>query len=910
MILSCRLLYMLAVVGCVWHYACGDESVSPPFGIAKRIPWTNSKMVGSPDPPLPYVTSPALAGIQWDRPIYAKQEPHSDQLLVIQQGGESDRHAKLLLVKDRPDVTETQLLLEIPKRLVYGMEFHPDYPKNGYIYLFSNGPTGSPERQNRISRFTVSGLDGRRKCDLDSEQVVIEWKSMGHDGGDLVFGQDGMLYITSGDGTSDSDQWLSAQDPSNLLGGVLRIDIRNAKSGQAYTIPSDNPFVDVPGARGELWVIGLRNPWRMSIDSRTGHIWVGNNGQDLWETAHLLGRGENYGWSVYEGSHPFYPRRELGPGKLTPPTLEHHHRKARSLTGGVVYHGQKFPDLVGCYIYGDYGTGKIWAARHDGTRLESNWEIADTPFQIVGFSNSHRGELLIIDHLTGLHRLVVNPRMSDADDLPVFPKKLSSTGLYASVSDHRMAPGVIPFSVNAPAWNDGAMVERFLAVPGELEIGYTSDRGWNFPEGSVLVQTLTMPHAIDENSNVARRRIETRILLRQQGEWAGYSYRWNEEQTDADLVGSDGANLSLRVAKRAANLGSIERSGGTETQMWRIPSRSECMSCHSRAVNFVLGMTEAQMNRSHRYGDIEDNQIRTLNHIGIFALKQEGPYESRRRLVNPYDSSRDSGADLQARAKSYLAVNCSGCHVEAGGGNARMELSYSRSLDQMRIVSQYPQHDTFGIAQPQIVAPGEPERSVLLRRVSRRGRGQMPPLGTNSVDTDAVDLLRTWIESMKPDRPFVREWSKGNLAAFAEINPDRTDELGKQAFSKAGCAQCHGIGGTRGGGIGPDLTDLGGRQKLSQVIDSIVNPSAIIDKKYASTVITTVDGTIFQGRVESDDEDSLVLRGTDSFASPVTIPKASIDQRSLSTVSTMPVGTLNCLEEQEVRALLAYLMGQ
>ena len=204
-----------------------------------------------------------------------------------------------------------------------------------------------------------------------SEQVIIEWHSEGHDGGGLVFGHDGMLYISTGDGTTDSDGWVSGQDLSELLGGVLRIDVDHPNGTQAYSVPNDNPFVGMKDARPENWAYGLRNPWRMCIDQKTGRIWAGNNGQDLWETVHLIRRGENYGWSVYEGSHPFYLNRKPGPTPPVPPTIEHSHAEFRSLTGGVVYYGAKFPELNGVYVYGDYSSGEIWGARHDGSRVTS-----------------------------------------------------------------------------------------------------------------------------------------------------------------------------------------------------------------------------------------------------------------------------------------------------------------------------------------------------------------------------------------------------------------------------------------------------------------------------------------------------------------------------------------------------------
>src|SRR6185369_14217216 len=410
-----------------------------PFGIDHRIPLTTSHVIGSPEPPLPYTVEKTFTKIKWQSPIYVASEPDSDSLLIVQQNGEKEKPSRILRVHDDPNTDQVETFLEVSNRLVYSVTFHPGYRTNGYLFVFSNGPTPETERTNRISRFNVERKAPHR-CDPKSEHVIIEWHAQGHDGGGIVFGHDRMLYISTGDGTSDSDGWVSGQDLSELLGGVLRIDVDRTDGKQAYSIPRDNPFVGWTNARPENWAYGLRNPWRMSIDQKTGAIWVGNNGQDLWETAHLIRRGENYGWSVYEGSHAFYLNRRLGPTPPVRPTIEHSHADFRSLTGGAVYYGEQLPELNGCYVYGDYSTGEIWAARHDGTRVKTLRQLAQTQLQITAFAVDLRGELLIADHSGALYRLVRSPRQSVAK----FPTRLSETGLFVSTRDHQVQPGLIP----------------------------------------------------------------------------------------------------------------------------------------------------------------------------------------------------------------------------------------------------------------------------------------------------------------------------------------------------------------------------------------------------------------------------------------------------------------------------------
>ncbi|MFM8359260.1 MAG: PQQ-dependent sugar dehydrogenase, partial [Verrucomicrobiota bacterium] len=571
------------------------------------------------------------------------------------------------------------------------------------------------------------------------------------------------------------------------LGAFLRIDLEHPDPGWSYGIPRDTPFVGRPDARGEVWAYGLRNPWRLAVDLPTGQVWVGNHGQDLWETVHQVRAGENYGWSVYEGSHLFYRHRRRGPTPPVAPTFEHHHHEARSLTGGIVYRGGRLPGLEGAYVYGDHSTGRLWGGRHDGSRVVWHRELAATPLQITAFGQSPAGDLLIADLGSGLHRLV--PAPPSAAPAASFPRRLSDTGLFASTRDHQPAPGVVAYSVNVPGWADGAQAEHFLALPGEARITHAASRGWGFPDGAVLVQTLGFAGPADAPG--PGRRIETRLLTRQDGRWAGYSYRWNPEQTDAELVGAAGAEAE--VSRAAA-----DAPAGHRLQRWRFPSRAECLACHSRAAGFVLGMSDLQMNRDHAYpGGIRDNQLRALEHAGYFTAAlpppapEPGRGRGRGRLVDPHEP----GAPLEDRVRSYLHANCAVCHVEAGGGNARMQLEFTTPRDMMELVGARPQHDTFGLREAMLVAPGHPGRSVLLERLSRRGRGQMPPLVSQQVDDRAVALVRDWIASLPAEPSPRHRWQPADFAAELDpLPPGRSRAAGQALFRDLGCLQCHRLG--------------------------------------------------------------------------------------------------------------------
>ena len=756
-IISIGLVFAIAIL--IAHSVIAAESTSggaarmTVFPDGKLPAFTTSRVVGSPEPPLPYTSQRVYPNLKLNNPVVIAHQPGSDRLWTITVDGPKGT-TNIRRFVDTADVSETELLLPADDRVATDLLFHPNFPQNGFVYLGHNRPI-SPggEKYSRISRIKVNPQPPY-EFDPKSETTVIDWASDGHNGVAMAFGLDGMFYVTTGDGTSDSDTNLRGQEMSLLTAKVLRIDLEHPTADKPYSVPVDNPFVGREKIAPETWAFGLRNPWRMTTDRQTGHIWIGNNGQDLWEQVYFLRKGDNYGWSVYEGSHPFYLNRELGPAPHTKPTLEHHHSEARSLTGGIVLYGNKLPELRGVYVYGDHSTGKIWGARHDGTNVTWHRELADTPFHISGFGTDSHGELLIADYVGNeegaFYTLVPSPPQTETAS---FPRKLSETGLFKSVKGHVIEPALIPYDVNAPLWSDGAAKVRYVGIPGDApNIKVTNNRGWTFPNETVTVKSFSLE--MTEGDAGSKRWIETRLMTKQQNEWIGYTYRWNEEQTDATLVEKEGADVDY----------TIRTPEGTRQQTWHYPSRAECMVCHSRAAGFVLGLSTGQMNRSSvdvpggaqvdggqsnaTFTTPKDNRVQTENQLAMLQrlglLKLEKTPEELERLSNPYDPN----ANLEARAKSYLHANCAICHIDAGGGNSQMQLEYATALDKMKLIDAIPVHDKFGITDARLIAPGHPERSVLLNRMAKRGRGQMPQLATAMIDEPAVSMLTEWIEEL------------------------------------------------------------------------------------------------------------------------------------------------------------------
>jgi uncharacterized repeat protein (TIGR03806 family) len=700
-------------------------------GPVQRIEWTTSRLVGSPDPPTPYQLVPAFEGFPFHHPIYIAQDPASERFFVAELEG------KIYSFLPGDPESKRDLFLEIPRQ-IYAFSFHPDYARNGQVFVFSN--TELEHRRGAMSkvyRFTAVPGSNPPRLDPASETVIVEWIAGGHNGGEAVIGPDGYLYVSTGDSTGGSDRKNTGQGVDDLLSVMMRLDVDHPSEGRAYSIPKDNPFVDYPGARPEVWAYGFRNPWRFSFDPVTGRPWVGDVGQDLWEMIELSKAGANHGWSVKEGTHPFHPGAETGPTPIVPPVVEHHHTECRSITGGYVYQGDKFPELRGAYVYGDYQYGKMWALRYDYYAENVTWHetLLDSPFNLASFGMGRDGSFYGLDYEGGrVYQLARRP--PEPEPRQPFPRKLSETGLFASTKDYQLANGVMPYSINAPFWSDGALKERYFALPPGGSIQFDEERAWAFPDGAVTVKSFALE--LEPGNPASRKRIETRVVLKQEEHWVGYSYAWNEDQTDAELVESAGLDRVYRIADAAA-------PGGFREQKWHYPSRQECMFCHSRAAGFVLGLNTRQMNTAHDYGDGEaTSQLAALDRIGMFERPLEKAPAEYARLPDPFD---EASANLEARVRAYLDVNCAMCHVNDGGGNANMVVSYNTELDKTRLIEETPMHDIGG-TDMRVVAKGSPERSVLYTRMTTRAESQMPPSSTSLVDERGAALVAEWIRSL------------------------------------------------------------------------------------------------------------------------------------------------------------------
>jgi glucose/arabinose dehydrogenase len=276
------------------------------------------------------------------------------------------------------------------------LAFHPRYEENGYFYV-DYTDTEAGQLYTVIARYSVSA-DDPNQADAGSELRILKITQpfSNHNGGQLQFGPDGYLYIGMGDGGSEGDPFGNGQSLQTLLGKILRIDVDQS---ELYSIPADNPFAN-GGGLPEIWAFGLRNPWRFSFDSLTGDLYIGDVGQDAWEEIDFLPVGSpvgaNFGWNYFEGSHPY---RGSPPGnqQFILPVTEYSHSEGEAVIGGYVYRGQSLPAWQGVYLYGDYGSGKVWGLLHlpDGT-----WQTAqmfETGRKISSFGLDEEGNIYLVD---------------------------------------------------------------------------------------------------------------------------------------------------------------------------------------------------------------------------------------------------------------------------------------------------------------------------------------------------------------------------------------------------------------------------------------------------------------------------------------------------------------------------------
>lgn len=330
----------------------------------------------------------AFPALRFARPVYITSIPDgSNQMVVVEQGG------RILAFPQQRSASKATVFLDIRHRVqtgggeegLLGLAFDPNYQQNRIYYV--NYTTPSP-RRTIIARY--------RGNDPKSEQIILEFEQpyANHNGGALVFGPDGYLYIAVGDGGSANDPQNYGQNLNSLLGKILRIDPHGTSR---YKIPADNPMLNTKGARPEIWAYGLRNPWRISFDRQTGELWAGDVGQNQVEEIDRIVKGGNYGWRLCEGNLAMPQLKQACPSQYQAPVFTYtHDGAAKSITGGYVYRGKAMKSLQGSYVYADFVDRQIWALNVNGSVTNTKIAIADLP--ISSFGEDQQGELYVVGY--------------------------------------------------------------------------------------------------------------------------------------------------------------------------------------------------------------------------------------------------------------------------------------------------------------------------------------------------------------------------------------------------------------------------------------------------------------------------------------------------------------------------------
>ncbi len=618
-----------------------------------------------------------------------------------------------------------------------GVAFHPNFASNRYVFVYYSAPKNSGgssvNHQSVIERYTaVPDANNVLVLDLTSnvEFIRIDQPFSNHNGGNMIFGVDGYLYIGMGDGGSGNDPLDKSQDISSYLGKMLRIDVDtpDVNKGNNYSSPLDNPFAGLDGGGAEIagldevYALGLRNPWRWSFDRVNNGLILADVGQSAREEVNIITNAGNYGWPCFEGSLSGDNSTTICDvqSSYTGPIYEYNWTSStKSITGGFVYRGSAIPALYGTYIYSDFFPGPIWGLTDPGGGSQLNSVLLQDSIAnntaVSSFAEDANGELYVVSFFDGkIYR--IDP---GSDVTGSFPTQLSETGCIDTANPLQMASGLVPYEINAPFWSDGAIKDRWMALPNGATITIEADDDWTFPVNSVLVK----------NFNLNGKRVETRLLVRHaDGNWGGYSYEWNAAETDATLL-----------------LNGKTTTKGSQTYIY--PGSAECFQCHTNVTNFVLGPETRQLNKDHTYlsTGITANQLLTLDSIGYFTSPLADVPANLVTLTDPADTS----ATQRDRARAYLYTNCSQCHRINGPTNVSLEFDITTADSAMNICNLAPQHGIGGANF--IMSPGNPpDSSMYLRMTCRDGVGncadadKMPPLGSVLVDPGS-QVVAAWI---------------------------------------------------------------------------------------------------------------------------------------------------------------------
>ena len=705
-------------------------------------------------------------GLTFDEPVAIASPPNDNSRLFI-----LERSGRIMVIPNIHNPTK-EVFLDLRTNTSYsqgnievgllGFAFHPNYANNGYFYVYRTQLTSSPVSSfglhDVLSRFSVSPTNPNLADPTSELQIIVQIDGSGeHNAGDIKFGPDGYLYLSLG----DSSPTIFDQSPNpqaidkGLFSGIIRIDV-DKKLGSLppnphhsvttnYAIPPDNPFVGISEYQGqaldpskvrtEFFAIGFRNPWKMAFNPSNGDLYVGDVGGSQVEEVSKVTAGGNFGWPYYEGTKPLTTPPQGFAGNL--PIIEYMHSpgelyKGQCVIGGVFYTGTGIPELTGAYVYGDFRSGNIWHIFPEnaaGTQNPSGWLASSSDLSCFGIEPGS-GDVLVGDLAGGRILRLVHRTSETADP---FPKLLSETGIFSDLSTLTPENGIVPYDINHTFWSDHAIKKRWFSVPHLSDkMTFVESGNWVFPAGTVWVKHFDVE--LVEGVPSSRRRLETRVLVKSESGAYGVTYRWNETGSDATIVPAIGMDEPYNVTLQ---------DGSQASRVWHYPQRGECMQCHTKAAGYALGFSTAQLNRLIDYASGPEEQITALHTAGYLSNQPALPQNLER-----LSEKTDERVGLTHRAKSYLAANCSFCHLPGNGTldvlwDARMATSPS----EMKIFDR-------------LISPRNVPGSFIHTRASTRSKIKMPPIASLEIDTEGIQLLRRWINGFPtPD------WNSDGIGA-------------------------------------------------------------------------------------------------------------------------------------------------
>ena len=767
-------------------------SVAINFATGLRVA-SHALNVPAAPPATAYQLTPAFGALTFDQPVCLRTPPgETKRLFVCEKSG---------LLRMIPDVTAANptvtTFLNLPTDVtaprgevfhgggecgLLSVAFHPAHASNRQFFVFYSVFKAGVLYQ-RISRF-LTAAGNPHAADPASEKVLIEQRddASNHNAGDLHFGADGYLYVSLGDEGRQDDFYNNAQRiDRDFHAAMLRLDV-DRKPGSlepnphpnptpltgsepavtaipryetapgsgvfvaAYAIPPNNPLIGATSFNGqavspayvrtEMWATGLRNPWRFSIDPATGKVWCGDVGGNLREEVNIITAGGNYGWAYREASIDG-PKSTAAPGNFNtahaPPLYEYPHgsgsKEGGSVVGGYVYRGSRLPALLGRYVFGDHVSGNIWSIQQDGTGVQ---RLAGEGGIAAFGPDPSNGDVLVAD-FDG-HRVLRLVAGGTSD----FPQTLSATGLFADLTDLAPNPGLLPYEVNLPFWSDHAQKRRWLMIPNATDrMTWSRDGVWTFPAGQIWVKHFDLPLKRStpprlDDPQTPTKRIETRLLVKTAAGAYGVSYRWNDAGTEAVLAPDEGANFDIPLTQ----------NGAPHTQHWRIPSRAECLTCHTPEAGYVLSATTRQLNLANVIHGFAGSQLDLLRAAGYFSNAPE-PASVLPRHLRPDETA----SPVEARVRSYLAVNCANCHRGGSTGTATWDARPEILLEQTGLLHGVAANSGTDPAN-RLVVPGDPLHSILHSRIAATGGfTRMPAIASTELDQTNIALLAEWIGS-------------------------------------------------------------------------------------------------------------------------------------------------------------------